>query len=257
MTGYEGNLQALDEVEDLLDAYAAGRLSPQGPVLARIRAQVMVEARAASLAMPPALVVGDTAFSERTRWSIGRFSMEALAIRPRRVVSLVGAGMLTIVMSTAVLAAPPGSPFFDARVAIGGAFLPAQVDDRLAAHEQRIADWLFEAEMAAARGDPAALQDALDAYRAEVNAAVADVDANGDRLAHLESMLAKHTAVLTALLEKVPAQANIEQAIDVSQKAIGKIKEKGSNGGGGGGGGGGGRPSQNPGKPDGEGPGRN
>jgi hypothetical protein len=39
---------ALDRLEDLLDAYAEARLMPRGPVLARIRANVLAEAAAAS-----------------------------------------------------------------------------------------------------------------------------------------------------------------------------------------------------------------
>lgn len=249
---FDRELNALDEVEDLLEAYAEARLNPQGAVLARIRAQILLEARAVERTMSPAAIL-DTDLTERPRWTFGRFSVQAPAMPSlgarRRGFAVAGASMLAVVMSTAVLAAPAGSPFFDFRVAVGGAFLPSDVDDRLAAHEQRLADWLFEAQLAAARGDLPALQDALDAYRAEVAAAVSDVDTDADRLAHLESMLATHAAVLTALAVDAPEPAAIDTAIDASQKAIVKIKEKGTPGAG--------RPSQPPANPNAGPPDRN
>jgi hypothetical protein len=149
--------------------------------------------------------------------------------------------------SAAVFAAPPGSPFYNARVAIETAFLPNDLDARLAAHEQHLEDRLFEAQLAAARGDAEGLDAALAAYQAEVDASVADVGEDASRLAHLEEMLAKHVAVLTALEVKVPEQAAIENALENSQKAIVNIKEKGNKGNNGNGGHGGGKPSDTPG----------
>src|SRR5215211_1498527 len=117
-------------MEDLLEAYASERLTPRGPVLARMRAHVLAEAQAVSADRVPT-VTRDTDSFRRDPWSLARFSMRRLAIRPARVASLVGASMLVIVGSTAVLAAPAGSPLFDVRVAVGSAFLPGEVDDRL------------------------------------------------------------------------------------------------------------------------------
>jgi chromosome segregation ATPase len=142
--------------------------------------------------------------------------------------------------SAVVIAAPPGSPFYTTRMALETAFLPTQVDDRLASHQQHIEERLAEAQAAAARGDLVALEAALAAYRSEVDAAVADIGDNADRLAKLEGALAKHTAVLHALAARLPAQAAIEHAIEASQKATKKLKDRAATPAGG-------KPSQPPG----------
>ena len=234
MTDYlDRDLAALDEIEDLLSAYAEARLSPTGPVLARMRAHVLKEAalRNAMTASQQRLAESDA--MRASRWGLPRFRV------PQRAVALGLAATLMLGTSAVVLAAPPGSPFYNARVAIETAFLPTQVDDRLASHERHLEERLAEAEAAAASGDVVALDAALAAYRSEVDAAVADVGDDANRLAHLEAELAKHTAVLEALAAKLPEQAAIEHAIDVSQKAARKLKDKEQHGGG--------RPSDTPG----------
>lgn len=227
---FDRDLAALDQIEDLLNAYADARLSASGPVLARMRAQVLRE-----VSLQQAIAAADertAAFDvARRRLALPSFHM------PRRAFALGLAATLTLGTSAAVLAAPPGSPFYNARVAIEVAFLPAQVDQRLASHELHLDERLVEAEAAAARGDLVGLAAALEAYQAEVDAAVADVGDDADRLAHLEAELAKHTAVLQALAAKLPDTAAIEHAIDKSQKAATKLKDKA---------GGAGKPSQKP-----------
>jgi hypothetical protein len=215
-------LAALDQVEDLLDAYADARLSPSAPVLARIRRNVLAEA---ALAAAPVTTL-DTDRSLARRWSLSTFRL------PRKAFALAGAAVLTLTMGAAVLAAPAGSPFYNARVALQEAFLPSQADERLAAHEALLAERLVEAQVAAAGGDPAALAAALAAYDAEVNAALNDAGEDEARLAHLEEMLAKHVATLTALEATAPEQAAISNALDNSQKAVEKIRAKGSHPGG-------------------------
>jgi hypothetical protein len=235
MTDYfDRDLAALDQVEEILGAYADANLSPSGPVLARMRAQVM---REASLRTAIAAAQDRRAAAQVTQahWSLSGMRLA------RRAFALGLAAALTLGTTAAVLAAPPGSPFYNARVAIEVAFLPTQVDQRLASHESHLDERLAEAEAAAARGDFVALAAALDAYQAEVDAAVADIGDDADRLAHLEAELAKHTAVLQALAAKVPEQSSIEHAIDTSQKAATKLKDRGEHGGG--------KPSSQPGKP--------
>jgi chromosome segregation ATPase len=136
--------------------------------------------------------------------------------------------MLTIGTSAAVLAAPPGSPFYNARVYIETLTLPSQVDARLAGHERLLQERIAEAEAAAARSDAIGLAAALAAYQAEVNAASVDVGDDAARLAHLEDMLAKHTTTLTALAAELPEDTSIEHAIDASSKAIANLKAKAS-----------------------------
>jgi hypothetical protein len=221
MTEYfDRDLAALDQVEDLLEAYADARLSPSGPVLARMRANVLREAslQQAIAAADERRAAPDVA---RPWWGLGRTHL------PRRAFALGLAATLTLGTSAAVLAAPPGSPFYNARVAIEVAFLPTQVDQRLASHERHLDERLTEAGAAAARGDLVALAAALAAYQAEVDAAVADIGDDAARLAHLEGELARHTAALQALAASLPEEPAIEHAIDTSQKAATKLKDKG------------------------------
>jgi hypothetical protein len=213
------NLRALDEIEDLLVAYAEARLSPSGPVLARMRAHALAQADV--LAGQRAIAAAVVAIDEKER----RFSLPSLHLR-RRALTLAAAATLTLASGAAVLAAPPGSPFFQTRLALETAFLPNGADARLASHEEHIQEWLSAAEAAAASGDIGALEAALAAYQAEVDSAVAELGDNVDRLAHLESVLATHVAALSALEASLPEQAAIEHALQSSQKAVAKIKDR-------------------------------
>lgn len=227
MTEYfDRDLAALDEIEDLLSAYADARLSPSGPILARMRAQVLKEAALRNAIMATEQRLAESDVMRGSRWGLPHFRV------PQRAAAMGLAATLMLGTSAAVLAAPAGSPFYNARVAIETAFLPTQVDERLASHERHLEERLAEAEAAAARGDAVALEAALAAYQTEVDAAVADVGDDADRLAHLEAALAKHTAVLQALAAKLPEQAAIEHAIDASQKAAKKLRDKEHHGGG-------------------------
>jgi hypothetical protein len=214
----DGDLAAVDQVVDLLEAYAEARLSPRGAVLARMRRNVMAEA-AARAAAETQIEAAIAAAGRRRPWT--SFHL------PRRVAAIGMAAALTFGTSAAVLAAPPGSPFYNARVALEQAFLPTRTDDRIVAHEQHLGERLTEAMAAADRGDVAALEAALAAYRAEVDAAVGDVGSDPELLAHLEAVLAKHTAVLESLAARLPEQAAIEHALDASRKAASKLHEKG------------------------------
>ena len=217
---FDRELAALDEIEDLLEAYADARLSPSGPVLARMRAQVLREA-----ALQNAMAAARNGADASAELRAGRFGLPRFRV-PQRAFALGLAATLTLGTSAAVLAAAPGSPFYDARVALEAAFLPAQIDARLASHEMHIEERLAQAQLAAARGDVAALEAALAAYQSEVAAAVADVGDDADRLAHLQAELAKHTGVLEALATRLPDHAAIDRAIDASQKAANKLKDR-------------------------------
>lgn len=220
MSDYQDRgLAALDQVEDVLEAYAEARLSPSGPVLARMRTHVVAQAVQFAAAQAIAREAAE-ADAQPSRWALLNRGL------PRRAMSLGMAAALTLGTGAAVLAAPPGSAFFNARIAIEAAFLPTQADARLASHEQHLLERLAEAEAAAARGDVVALDAALAAYDAEVDAALADLGDDPVRLAHLEEMLGKHVIVLTALEVRLPEQAAIDHALQSSQKAVAKIKEK-------------------------------
>jgi hypothetical protein len=210
---------AAKQLEDLLEAYAEARLAPSGAVLARMRSALLSRAAADATAR--------RAGSETTTPSTSHWALPGLHV-PRRAFALGMAATLTLGTSAAVLAAPPGSPFYNTRVAIEIALLPSQADARLAAHEEHLAQRLADAQAAAARGDFASLGAALAAYRAEVDIALVDVGDDAALLAHLEEALARHMAVLTALEASVPDEAAIGQALASSQKAVEKIKAKGN-----------------------------
>lgn len=220
MSSYEGGFVANDRLEDLLDAYCETRLAPRGAVLARIRANLLAEAAstAATIAVAnrPRLVASR---ATPARWSLApRFS--------RAVFGLGFAAALMLGTSAAVMAAPAGSPFYNARVFLETLALPTQVDARVARHEELIQERLDEAEAAADRGDTVALAAALAAYQSEVDAATGDIGNDQALLAHLEEELARHAAVLTALAARLPEQSSIEHAIDTSSKAITKLQAK-------------------------------
>ncbi len=214
------NPAAIDRLEDMLDAYAEARLAPRTAVLARIRANVLAEASA---------VAAMGAAENRLRL------VEPSRARPRPLFgsrlargafALGFAAMLTLGTSLAVLAAPPGSAFYNARLFIETVTLPAQAGARLEGHEKLLQERLDEAEAAATSGNSTALAAALAAYQAEVDAATADAGTNTDLLDHLQAMLAKHTAVLTALAATLPDESSIEHAIDASSKAITNIESR-------------------------------
>jgi uncharacterized membrane protein YgcG len=212
---------ALNRLEDLLDAYSDVRLAPKSAVLARIRANVLAEA--AAMSATAAAENRLRLVESRARTSVGsRFGTRFA----RASFALGFAALLTLGTSIAVLAAPAGSPFYNARVFIETVMLPIQPEARFEGHEKLLQERFAEAEAAAARGDVDALAAALAAYQAEVDAATADAGTDATWLAHLQDMLAQHTATLTELATTLPEQASIEHAIDASSKAITKIEAR-------------------------------
>jgi Domain of unknown function (DUF5667) len=218
---YDDNDQhALDRLEDLLDAYAEARLAPPGAVLARMRANVMLEASAAAATYA-------AIHRPRLVQPAPRPVRAAFVPRLSRLAFTMGfAAVLTLGTSAAVLAAPPGSPFYNARVYLETALLPSQPGERTAGHEKLLEERIAEAEAAAQRGDTIALAAALAAFQTEVDAATDSAGEDLALLAHLQEMLAKHTAVLTALAATLPEQPSIENAIESSSKAIAKLQQK-------------------------------
>ena len=215
----ESEHPSIDQVVDLLEAYADARLHPRGAVLARMRRHVLAEAAARDAAADTQrLALERTELAAARRASIWRLG--------RRLAPIGMAATFMFATSAAVLAAPPGSPFYNARVQLEQAFLPQRIDDRVASIERHLEDRLAEAQTAADRGDVVGLQAALDAYQDEVDSAVAELGWNADQLAHLEAELGKHTDTLEALALRLPEQAAIEHAIDVSQKATQKLRDK-------------------------------
>jgi hypothetical protein len=231
MTYQHPSLVALDEVEDLLEAYADAHLAPKKPVLARMRANVMAEAeraavRAAEERQAAAVALLAAEAEPPRRFGLPRFTLRTLA---RPAFALGFAGVLAIGTGTAITAASPGSPLYLARVGLEQVFLPTQIDARFAAHEEHLDERLAEAEAAAASGDTVALEAALDAYQDEVDATLADIGDDYGRLARFEAVLESHVAKLTALSLSLPtevARGNAEDhAIQASESAVTKTAD--------------------------------
>lgn len=219
----DAGVPGAQQVVDLLEAYADARLSPRGAVLARMRRQVMAEAAARAAAGDAQLHAAIVAGAPKRSWS-------SLHL-PRRIAAVGMAAAMTFATSAAVLAAPPGSPFYNARITLEQVFLPSETDDRVAAHERLLAERLEEAQAAADAGNVGALQAALTAYQAEIDAAVADVGYDPGLLTFLEGALIKHTALLEKLAAKLPDHAQaadaIQRAIQASEKAAKKLHDTG------------------------------
>jgi hypothetical protein len=215
------------ELEDLLRAYAEARLTPRRAVLARLRTAAVAEVTRQSAAT---VVPIERARNRDRFW--------------RRVMAAGLAATLTVASAAAVLAAQPGSALYPARIWAEGLTLPAAGDARDAAHQHRLEQRLAEAQAASTHGDANAVAAALAAYRAEVEAALADLGDNPDRLAQLQAELGRHVAALQALAAQAPSQASsgIDNALDASQQAVERLKEKAAQHGGG-------RPSEQPNRP--------
>lgn len=201
--------EPVDELEVLLGFYAARRLAPRVGAIPQIRRAVFehAEARSPAFANP----------ADSWRGRLGR-----------RLVAAGLAASLALGAAATVVTAGPASPFYDARLWIEAVTLPAAAEQRAEAHEDRLEARLAEAEAAAETGNGAAVARALAAYRAEVEAALADVGDDADHLARLEAALATHLVVLDTLAGEVPAQAAdaIQKAANANSQAADKIKEK-------------------------------
>lgn len=219
---------ANDRVEDMLDAYASARLDPAPAVLRRMRANVMHQAAAAASVEQAVDAIVGAPDRAPAKWRFGWFQGPLL----RRAFALGFAATLTIGTSAAVLAAPPGSPFYNARLVLETALMPsvADLDARLAAYEEQFRDRIAEAEAAAEAGDMDALAAALTAYQTEVNAAVAEIGTDEARLARLEAVLQKHIAKLEALAARLPTevarQNALQHAITASERAVARLQDR-------------------------------
>ena len=227
--------RANDQVEELLDAFAEARLAPTGPVLARIRANVMAHA-AAMAATTRATPEAAQAPAPQVAAAQPRFGWLQVSLT-RRAISFGVAASLTMGTTAAVLAAPPGSPFYNARLVIETALMPsvADIDARLTAYEEQLSDRIVEAEAAIAAGDEGALVAALAAYQDEVNRAVAELGSDPSRLARFEAVLAKHIAKLEALAARLPTQVArsnaLQHAITASERAVARLQDRATKGG--------------------------
>ena len=212
-----------------LDAYADARLRADPEARARSRARVMAEARTASsaarVAASPAADQPDArpatrsvTASHRPGLVFGRFRVPAAV-----AATLLLVGVLTI--GAAIAGSRPGGPFYPARLWVEEQTLPADANARAAAQLARLDVRLGEATTAAKAGNGAAVTAALEAYRAEADAALRGADNDLNRREHLASELGRHVAVLEALVPLVPDRASeaIQAAVDRTEVRIQEI----------------------------------
>jgi hypothetical protein len=224
------------EVARRLEAYADLRLTASVAATTRMRMNVMsaahrraalIEADATqvpSSLLPPTLA-NEHARRTRTAW--------------RRPAAALLAATLTlgIVAGTVSAAAKAGGPLYAARLWVETATLPAAPAARAVAEMGRIEERLLEVQQASADGDASAAQAALAAYSAIVDEA--ELASAGDPVAsaELDALVARHIAVLTALIDTLPAAARdaVAHALASSTKALRDDVAPGGNGGGNGG----------------------
>ncbi len=197
-----------------LDAFADGHLraDPErtGLVRARVLAAARAEARRAAAA-PPA----------RRRW----FGVP----RPMRAPVLAAAGLLlAAALAGGVLAgSAPGGPLYGARLWLEEQLLPAAPQARDDAQLDRLDDRLDEARQAAEQGDVGAVIAALEEYRRTAEDALGSTGDDAARREHVAAQIARHVAVLQALMAGVPerAAAAIGAAVDRTEVRINEMLE--------------------------------
>ena len=119
-----------------------------------------------------------------------------------------------------------------ARLWLEDVTLPADPASRLDGELDHLQTRLDEAAAAAPAGNGGAVQAALDAYQVTIDRAVAAADGNLDRATHLGLVLGRHEAVLSALVDEVPAQAAdaIQRAIERTEQKINEVQSRGPGG---------------------------
>lgn len=193
-------MQAMDggdlELGRRFESYARARLSPDPRAVARIRARVMREARlqheAARIAMhvAPAIVAARRPLTRRA------------------VMPLLAAGLWLAIGVGTVSASQPGGPLYPARLWIETALLPASGGARIEADVERLDARIHEALDAANVGDRAAVAAALDAYATIADDATAASGDDETLEARVEQALARHQAVLSALVAGLTDKGN-------------------------------------------------
>lgn len=205
------------ELARRLEAYAGARLSPESAASERMRARVMLAAdRRSAPPASPAPAAGPS-----TPGIVLPFGRH----RRRMLSALLAAAFILAMLAGGALAARPGGPLYEARLAVEAAFLPSAADARAEANLGRLEARLGEAVNAAASGNEHAVGAALGAYRRLVDEMAAASGASDVRDAALEAALGHHLDVLNGLLSKVPAEARpgIERAIERSDEAVERI----------------------------------
>ena len=208
-----------DELGQRLEAYAHARLTPSAAATRRMRDRLMAEAHRRVVAAAPAAADG-----------VPREPGVVVPIAPRRSLlsALAAAACLLIVFAAAAVAARPGGPLYEARLAVEEVLLPADGEARTEADLARLEARLAEAREAAANGNESAIAASLEAYGDVIDDTFMRLESSGVDDEALEDALARHLVVLTDLLDRAPIQAlpAIEHAIERSDQAVEKINER-------------------------------
>lgn len=224
------------EIEFRLDGYARARLSPDPQAIARSRARIMRDARLQFEAAQLAAQLAPVVVAAARRSMIRRVAMPLLA-----------ASVWAVIAVGSMSAAQPGGPLYTTRMWVENATLPATGAARAMTELARLETRLLEAGAAAARGDAAAVQAALDAYRQIADETIAAASGDDPLEALVAAALDKHLAVLTAVAASLSDKGNetaaaavaasIQKAIVHNQAVIDRIDQTNSGGAGGGNGG--------------------
>ena len=209
-----------DELARRLEAYAHARLSPDAATSARMRSRVMHAVHRADALTPS--VVPPTTPSPAIVVPIG-------ARGPRLALALLAAALMFAAFAVATVAARPGGPLYEARLAVEEALLPADPSARAAADLARLEARLDEARAAASGGDAGAVLAALEAFQELVDEKASAAGQSLEHDAALEDALDHHLDVLNGLLSQVPDAAlpGLERAIERSDRAVERIHERG------------------------------
>ena len=192
------------EIERRLDLFARARLTPDPQAKARARARVMREARLQFEAAQTAVhaVAADTTRSARS------------PVR-RVAVPLLAAAVWIVIAVGSISAAQAGGPLYQTRIWLEDVTLPGDGGSRITAELGRLDARLGEAMAAAARGDAAAVQAALDAYRAIADEAVADASTDDSLEARVAIALDQHRLILTAVADRLDGAGHDDAAAAV------------------------------------------
>jgi hypothetical protein len=209
------------ELARRLGAYAAVRLAPDAVAMARVRANVLASATSRATEATP--IVAPLAVERaRRRASISPFRQRRL----RFEIGLAAALVALLIVVGGAAAAQAGGPLYGARLWVETLTLPTDPSARTDAELNRLTARLQDARDAAARGDGAAVQAALQAYQATVDEAL-DVAGSDSTLTDRISLeLQRHLAVLSALVDTLPdkASATLQRVLAQSEATIQRIE---------------------------------
>jgi hypothetical protein len=212
------------ELEQRLDAYARARLSLAPDAAARIRAQLMRDARLTlgSAANSPGLTIaGARSVVHTTGWNRARLR--------RGGALLLAAGLAMGVLGGTAAAAQPGGPLYAPRIWVEEVTLPADPSQRAAAELGRLESRISEIEAAARIGDQGGVAAAITAYGQIADEALGQAGSDPSLLDLLRLALDRHLAVLQAVAATAPTEAqaaierNIERAVERNDATLLRI----------------------------------